>query len=37
MFAPHYERHVWLYRDNPNGMYAQFNPNVTCEHFGHTM
>jgi len=37
MFAPHYERHVWLYRDNPNGMYAQFNPNVTCDHFGHTM
>jgi hypothetical protein len=32
MFEPHYDRHVWLYRDNPNGMFAQFNPAVTCEH-----
>jgi hypothetical protein len=32
MFMPHYELHMWLYRDNPHGMFAQFNPNVTCEH-----
>ena len=32
MFEPHYDRHVWLYRENPNGMFAQFNPKVTCEH-----
>jgi hypothetical protein len=32
MFEPHYDRHVWLYRRNPNGMFAQFNPAVTCEH-----
>jgi hypothetical protein len=32
MFEPHYDRHVWLYRDNPNGLFAQFNPAVTCEH-----
>ena len=32
MFEPHYDRHVWLFRDNPNGMFVQFNPNVTCEH-----
>ncbi len=32
MFQPHYELHAWLYRDNPNGLFAQFNPNVTCEH-----
>jgi hypothetical protein len=31
-FEPHYDRHVWLYRENPKGMYAQFNPNVTCKH-----
>lgn len=31
MFEPHYDRHVWLYRDNPNGMFAQFNPNVSCK------
>lgn len=30
MFEPHYDRHVWLYRDNPNGMFAQFNPKVNC-------
>ena len=29
-FAPHYDLHVWLYRDNPRGTFAQFNPNVTC-------
>lgn len=32
MFEPHYDRHVWLYRENPKGMFAQFNPNVTCKH-----
>ena len=31
MFEPHYDRHVWLYRANPNGMFAQFNPNVSCK------
>jgi hypothetical protein len=33
MFVPHFDRHVWLYRENPNGMFAQFNPRVTCSHF----
>jgi hypothetical protein len=32
MFEPHYDLHVWLYRDNPRGMFAQFNPNATCRH-----
>jgi hypothetical protein len=32
MFEPHYDRHVWIYRDNPAGVFAPFNPNVTCEH-----
>ena len=32
MFEPHFDRHVWLYRDNPSGMFAPFNPNVTCRH-----
>lgn len=26
----HYELHAWLWRHNPNGMFAQWNPNVTC-------
>ncbi|MGZ8286916.1 MAG: hypothetical protein ACXW27_16695 [Allosphingosinicella sp.] len=30
-FEPHYDRHVWLYRPNANGMFAQFNPTVTCQ------
>jgi hypothetical protein len=32
MFAPHYDRHVWIYRDNPNGVFAQYNPNATCQY-----
>lgn len=31
-FAPHYDRHVWLYRENPNGIFTQFNPAVSCAH-----
>lgn len=33
MFTPHYDRHVWIYRDNPAGVFSPFNPNATCEHF----
>lgn len=32
MFEPHYDRHVWIYRDNPNGVFAPFNPAVSCAH-----
>lgn len=32
LFAPHYDRHVWLYRENPNGIFTQFNPAVSCAH-----
>lgn len=32
MFAPHYDRHVWIYRENPNGVFAPFNPAVSCKH-----
>lgn len=28
--VPHYSLHVWLYEDNPNGIFAPFNPNVSC-------
>ena len=34
-FEPHYELHMWLFRENPNGLFAQFNPSVTCEHHVH--
>ncbi len=26
----HYDLHVWLYEANPSGMYAAWNPAVTC-------
>ncbi len=29
-FEPHYELHVWLYRDNPSGTFMQYNPDVRC-------
>lgn len=32
MFEPHFDRHVWIYRENPNGVFAPFNPAVSCEH-----
>jgi hypothetical protein len=25
-----YELHAWLYKTNPSGMFADWNPNVTC-------
>lgn len=31
-FAPHFDQHVWLFRENPMGVLMPFNPNVTCEH-----
>ncbi len=40
MFEPHYDRHVWIYRANPNGVFTPFNPAVSCVHHtgatGHT-
>ena len=30
MFAPHFDRHVWIYRENPNGVFTPLNPAVTC-------
>lgn len=30
-FMPHFELHMWLYRNNPNGLFAPFNPSVTCD------
>lgn len=34
-FAPHYDQHVWLFRDAAEGAGLEpFNVNVTCEHAG---
>ena len=34
-FTPHYDQHVWLFRENPMGDLMPFNPAVTCEHAMH--
>ncbi len=26
----HYDLHVWVWRENPNGTFAQWNPKVSC-------
>lgn len=31
-FAPHFDQHVWLFREHPTSALMPFNPNVTCEH-----
>ena len=36
-FMPHFDRHVWLFRDNPNGVFAQYNPNVSCKNMRKAM
>jgi hypothetical protein len=28
---PHYDLHVWVWKANPAGMFAPFNPNVSCQ------
>jgi hypothetical protein len=43
MFEPHYDRHVWIYRENPNGVFSPYNPAVSCashngvQQHGHSM
>ncbi len=27
---PFFALHVWLFQDNPSGLFAPFNPNVSC-------
>lgn len=31
-WEPHYEQHLWVFRDNPNGVNSPFNPNVSCKY-----
>jgi hypothetical protein len=30
---PFYELHVWAWKSNPSGMFADWNPRVSCEQF----
>jgi hypothetical protein len=39
-FMPHYDLHIWLFEHNPSGLYAQWNPAISCgvgtfTHVGH--
>ena len=29
-----YQRHVWLWRNNPSGMFEDWNPSVSCRGTG---
>jgi hypothetical protein len=31
-FLPIFKLHIWLWRQNPGGMFADWNPTVTCAH-----
>lgn len=31
-FMPHYDQHVWIFRENPAGTLQPFNPTVTCQY-----
>lgn len=26
----HYDLHAWIWKNNPSGMFAQFNPSISC-------
>ncbi len=36
-FAAHWDLHIWLYRDNPSGMFAPYNPAATCAYHEYNM
>ena len=29
-FLPIFKLHIWLWRDNPSGTFADWNPDVSC-------
>jgi hypothetical protein len=31
---PFYELHVWAWKDNPHGSFADWNPKATCVEWG---
>ncbi len=31
---PFYELHVWAWKPNPKGAFADMNPTVSCDHMG---
>jgi rhodanese-related sulfurtransferase len=33
MLDTHYELHLWVHRENPNGVFKEWNPRVTCANY----
>ena len=33
----HYDLHVWLFKENPAGVFATTNPNVSCAKSGYAL
>lgn len=33
----HYDLHVWLWKENPSGLFSPTNSNVTCEGYGYSL
>lgn len=33
-FMPHFDLHIWLFDHNPSGLYAQWNPALSCSTAG---
>lgn len=33
MLDAHYELHLWVHRENPNGIFKEWNPRVTCANY----
>lgn len=31
-FMPHFDQHIWLFRENPSGILQPFNPAASCEY-----
>jgi hypothetical protein len=31
----HYDLHVWLFKENPKGVFAVTNPDVSCDNYGY--
>ena len=31
-FLPIFKLHIWLWQNNPSGMFADWNPKVSCQH-----
>jgi hypothetical protein len=32
----HYDLHVWLFKENPKGIFSNTNPNVSCENYSYS-